>query len=60
MLTGVLTVSSARTKEGALSDDGCRDGVSCPEVPERLIGREKLNERRGGGAERSEQIEGDL
>lgn len=57
MLIGVWAVSSAKTNEGWLSEDACRDGVSKPGVPDRLRGREKLNE--GRGSEATELMEGD-
>ncbi len=61
MLTGVLTVSSARMKEEAwLSEEACLAGVSRPGVSARLIGREKLNDGRGRGADMSELMDGDL
>jgi hypothetical protein len=58
MLIGVWAVSSARIKEGWLSDDACRCGVSKPGVPALLNGLEKLND--GLGNEATELIEGDL
>ena len=65
MLTGVLAVSSARKKEGWLSDDACRDGMSIgsPVALARLNGREKLNAGRGKRVppmDMSELMEGDL
>jgi len=65
MLTGVCAVSSARTKEGWLSDDACRDGTSAgiPFTLALLKGREKLNAGRGKRVpptDISEEIDGDL
>lgn len=60
MLMGVWAESSfAKTKEGWLSDEACRVGVSSPGVPARLIGREKLKEGRGRGIEASELTDGE-
>lgn len=65
MLTGVCAVSSARTKEGWLSLDACREGKSAgiPVALALLNGREKLNAGRGRRVppmEISELIDGDL
>lgn len=65
MLTGVCAVSSARTKEGWLSDDACREGISTgsPFILARLSGLEKLNAglgRRVPPTDISELIDGDL
>lgn len=51
-------MSSAKIKDGWLSDDACRCGVSRPGVPALLIGLEKLKD--GLGNEATELIEGDL
>ena len=59
MLIGVCAVSSARTKDGWLSEEAWREGMSMDGVPDRLKGREKLKEGRGRGAEASELIDGD-
>ncbi len=59
MLMGVLAVSSARMKEAWLSDEACLEVVSKLGVPARLMGREKLNEGRGRGADMSELTDGD-
>lgn len=69
MLTGVCAVSSARTKEGWLSDDACRVGISTgagadmPLMLARLNGLEKL--KAGFGrcvppTDLSELMDGDL
>jgi hypothetical protein len=58
MLTGVWAESSARMKEGWLSEDACLDGDSKTGVPALLMGREKLKEGRGR-ADDSELTEGD-
>lgn len=66
MLTGVCTESSAKTKEGWLSEDACLEGASSLEggsklgVPARLSGLEKLNEGRGRTAESKEPTDEDL
>lgn len=59
MLTGVCADSSAKTKDGWLSDDACREGISKLGVPARLRGLEKLNEGRGK-ADESDPMDGDL
>lgn len=58
ILTGVCAESSARMKDGWLSEDAWRDGDSKAGVPALLIGREKLKEGRGR-ADDSELTEGD-
>ena len=65
MLTGVCAVSSARTNEGWLSEEACREGMSTgsPLALALLNGREKLNAGRGRRVppiEISELIDGDL
>lgn len=60
MLIGVWADSSASIKDAWLSEDACLAGESSVGVPARLRGREKLNDGRGNGAERSELIDGDL
>ena len=64
MLTGVCTVSSAKTNEGWLSEEACLDGTSAgiPCMLDLLIGLEKLNAGRGSvvpPTDISELIEGD-
>jgi hypothetical protein len=59
MLTGVCADSSANMKDGWLSADCCRDGVSKPGVPALLNGLEKLKDGLGNGADESEPTEGD-
>lgn len=58
MLTGVCTESSARTKEGWLSDEACLVGMSKLGVPDLLSGLEKLKEGLGR-PEESEATDGD-
>lgn len=58
MLTGVCADSSARIKDGWLSDDACLVGMSRPGVPARLSGREKLKDGRGS-ADESDATDGD-
>lgn len=52
-------MSSAKIKDGWLSDEACRDGESKLGVPALLKGREKLKDGRGR-ADDSELTEGDL
>lgn len=59
MLTGVWADSSARMKDGWLSDEACLVGMSRPEAPMLLMGLEKLREGRGT-MEESEATDGDL
>jgi len=65
MLTGVFAASSARMKDGWLSEEACLEGTSMGiPVPLALLkGREKLKEGRGSlvpPTEISELMEGDL
>jgi hypothetical protein len=59
MLTGVWAVSSAKMKDGWLSDEAWRVGISNPGVPALLSGREKLKDGRGS-ADESDAADGDL
>lgn len=59
MLTGVWTESSAKMKEGWLSDEACLEGKSIPGVPALLRGREKLKFGLGK-TDDSDPTEGDL